>query len=1347
MNSMAQTFDNLGNPIAFSRSLQRRSNRLRQFVAHRLGYQLLIATLLCLAWLLPAPVHAQETVCARVKIEIKQELTLERQAFDAEMKINNTTDTGVIENVLIQIKVTDENGTPVAITDNPNDLSAKFFVRLSTKQNIDAIDGTGTVNPKTTSSIDWLLIPTPGSAGASPLGKKYLVGATLKYKFGAENTVITVAPDVITVKPLPLLTLDYFLPQDVVADDPLTPAIEPAEPFTLGVRVKNTGLATAKNLKIDSAQPKIIENNQGLLINFKLDGSYLNDAPAQNTLLINFGDVAGGSSKMGRWIMETSLAGKFTEFTAKFSHSDELGGSLTSILQAANAHFLIRDVRVDLPGRDVVRDFLAKDGDVTRIYESDGPDTEVIDRSSAAVLTPGAANANGNASYRLSFPPTAGFIYVKLPDPFGGAKALGPIVRSDAKQLAPENAWLSKTRNAQTKKLEYWVNFFDVNSSGVYDSQFQPPPAGARPPVLQFIPDWTTTEGKQVSFIVEASSPDGKPVTLSAAPLPTGAHFTQQAADPKTPGLARATFDWTPAKGAAGSYLVAYNATDGVLNSTLSATIKVNADGPPPGPGTPAIDAPLAGASVSSLTPALAVQTSANPKDLTTKVQFELYADPALTQLIASALLDKAAATATSWTPPATLADNTRYWWRARAFDGALYSPWVNGRFFVGSASHAPENFNLTSPAETVNVVSLKPQLSWTNSRARDGGGGVITYSVLLYRDAALTQLITQGVNLPENALGTTSWTPNVALSDNAAFYWRVIAKDASGAQTASAVRATLVKTGGNAPSTPVIVSPAAGAQTASANAQLTIQNSVDADNDPLTYIFELDTVNTFDSGAKQRSAPVAQGNAGSTSWSAANLAENQRYWWRAKARDGSSESAWAVGNFLVNAVNDAPPAPTIKNPGNGAWSAVRQPSLEANPVLDPEGDAVRYQFEIYSDAALNQKVAGGTSPNTALIVPLVLADKTTYWWRVRALDAQDAASDWSAPAMLFVSEAPYQDQAIALTAPVGPVLPEILNTLTGTLKQVTLRWEGTDPNSEPKVALYYSTSKTGFMGNLIVDGLQQRPGVQAGSYVWDVSKLAPGAYYVYAQVLDAKGIGKAYAPGAVVIPANPQTGTLRLIPPASWNEADTAQVGLAWTNASGAAIGLPLDGNGVLATQDDGWTLPNPKSAGKSATGVILPYQCSRQAQSGVLRLGPVVTEDSNLAGQIVTANFGALVVAASNTGDESLRVCEIQVLAERALNATESEFTVTAKLSNLGGALTAASITPVANADGVSVSGTLDFAVIASGELGRTQSVVKIRAPSGAVGRTAILQTGVQWPVQQVTRCVVSRTRPICN
>jgi hypothetical protein len=424
---------------------------------------------------------AQDTVCAKVKIEIKQELTLERQAFDAEMKINNTTDTGVIENVSVVVKVTDENGVPVRVSSDPNDLTAKFFIRLSSKENISDVDGTGVVNPKTSSIIDWLLIPAPGAAGSNPLGKKYLVGATLKYKFGGEDSVLDVSPDVITVKPLPQLTLDYFLTRDVQADDPLTTEIEPAQPFTLGVRVKNNGIAIAKNLKIDSAQPKIVDNSQGLLINFTLTGSYVDDAPVQNSLLINFGDIAASTSKTGRWTMETTLAGKFTEFTARFTHADELGGALTSLLQATNAHLLLHDVRVDLPGRDFVRDFLALDGDVLRVYESDSTDTEVTDRSAAATL------AGSGDSYRLNFPATAGFAYVKLRDPYNGAKTLGTILRSDGKQVAPENVWLSRTRNEQSKQWEYWFNLFDVNTTGVYDTAFTAPPTGAHAPVLQFI--------------------------------------------------------------------------------------------------------------------------------------------------------------------------------------------------------------------------------------------------------------------------------------------------------------------------------------------------------------------------------------------------------------------------------------------------------------------------------------------------------------------------------------------------------------------------------------------------------------------------------------------------------------------------------------------------------------------------------------------------------------------------------------------------------------------------------------------------------------------------------------------
>ena len=65
---------------------------------------------------------------------------------------------------------------------------------------------------------------------------------------------------------MPKLRLDYFIPGQVYSDDPFTTEVEPAVPFGLGVRVANIGYGSANNLKIDSGQPRIVENVHGLLI-------------------------------------------------------------------------------------------------------------------------------------------------------------------------------------------------------------------------------------------------------------------------------------------------------------------------------------------------------------------------------------------------------------------------------------------------------------------------------------------------------------------------------------------------------------------------------------------------------------------------------------------------------------------------------------------------------------------------------------------------------------------------------------------------------------------------------------------------------------------------------------------------------------------------------------------------------------------------------------------------------------------------------------------------------------------------------------------------------------------------
>ena len=51
---------------------------------------------------------------------------------------------------------------------------------------------------------------------------------------------------------------------------------------------------------MDSDQPKITENEQGLLSGFAIKGSEVNGQPATESLLVDFGDISPNSSGMAR---------------------------------------------------------------------------------------------------------------------------------------------------------------------------------------------------------------------------------------------------------------------------------------------------------------------------------------------------------------------------------------------------------------------------------------------------------------------------------------------------------------------------------------------------------------------------------------------------------------------------------------------------------------------------------------------------------------------------------------------------------------------------------------------------------------------------------------------------------------------------------------------------------------------------------------------------------------------------------------------------------------------------------------------------------------------------------------
>lgn len=408
---------------------------------------------------------AQNSECAEVKIVIEQKLSFERQAFDAKMLINNGLSNETLKNIRIELLFSDKENRTVKVTQsaNENDNGSKFFYRVNSLTGINALDGNGQIAPKSKAEMHWLIIPAYGAAENEDT--LYYIGAKVTYTLNGQETSIDVVPDYVVVKPQPLLSLDYFLPSDVYADDPFTSEVESAIPFTLGMRVKNEGKGISYKTVIDSAQPKIVENKQNLLIDFAILGGFVDNQSKGKSLLLDFGDIEANSSRMGRWQMMTSLSGKFIEFDANFTHADALGGSVTSLLKETRAHQLIHDVKVDLPDSDDVADFLAADGDIKRVYQSNGLDVDVSDQSDSATLE------TANNIYKLIFPATQGFVYTKIADPYQGKKALAIIKRSDGKTLLNDNVWLSKSQN-EDLSWSHYINIFDSDSTGIYELTF-----------------------------------------------------------------------------------------------------------------------------------------------------------------------------------------------------------------------------------------------------------------------------------------------------------------------------------------------------------------------------------------------------------------------------------------------------------------------------------------------------------------------------------------------------------------------------------------------------------------------------------------------------------------------------------------------------------------------------------------------------------------------------------------------------------------------------------------------------------------------------------------------------------
>ena len=220
-------------------------------------------------------------------------------------------------------------------------------------------------------------------------------------------------------------------------------------------------------------------------------------------------------------------------------------------------------------------------------------------------------------------------------------------------------------------------------------------------------------------------------------------------------------------------YFIRVKASDGLTESPWSPVVGIFVNTVNDPPTAPVLDNPSAGAGVNSATPTLAVRNATDLDGDPLTYSFEVYADAALTSLVAQSDALSETSPATAWTLPIALTENQTYFWRARASDGSLSSDWMPAAaFMVNVANDAPGAPQLAAPADGTTVATLTPLLAVVN--ALDPDSDTLTYDVEVYSNGVLSAAIG---GVAEGA-GTTSVALANALSDDSTFTWRVRAHD-----------------------------------------------------------------------------------------------------------------------------------------------------------------------------------------------------------------------------------------------------------------------------------------------------------------------------------------------------------------------------------------------------------------------------------------------------------------------------------------------------------------------------------------------------------------------------------------
>jgi hypothetical protein len=405
----------------------------------------------------------QGGTCAQVKIKLDQDAVMTRTAFRATCEIGNNSIDGPLTDLSISVDIRDLNGAEAA---------DHFNVQMTSLRGATAVDGTGEIAPSSTGAAQFTIIPRDSAAPVQET--LYTIGGTIKYTQDGTLFTIPLTPVRITVKPDAALYLKYFHQRDVLSDDPHTDAVEPSVPYRLAMVVENRGAGAARNLSVTSATPKVVDNEKGLLIDFRVIGTEVAGQNLSPSLTATFGELPPGQSKSAHWLLTSSLQGLFIDYKATFEHLDGLNDPRISLIKEVEIHEMIRQIEAVGNKADGRPDYLVNDiADI-----SDYPDTvHLSDGTTAPVAVQESANVSmeptaANPSVTLTASMGTGWTYLRIADPANGALRLTGVRRSDGLVIPLDtNVWVSDRTFiglGRQPTRENILHLVDCDSPGTY---------------------------------------------------------------------------------------------------------------------------------------------------------------------------------------------------------------------------------------------------------------------------------------------------------------------------------------------------------------------------------------------------------------------------------------------------------------------------------------------------------------------------------------------------------------------------------------------------------------------------------------------------------------------------------------------------------------------------------------------------------------------------------------------------------------------------------------------------------------------------------------------------------------